>query len=606
MTSDQILIFALLIITLCLFVWNRWRYDVVAVGALLAAGLTGLVPADDLFLGFGHPAVITVAAVLIISRGLLHAGVVDTLARLLTRVGDRPIAQIAALTVLVAVCSGFMNNVGALALLMPVAVIMSRRARISPGLLLMPLAFGSLLGGTMTMIGTPPNIIIASYRGRITGEPFGMFDFFPAGAGLTLAGVGFILLIGWRLTPRRNKTAAGGELFEVSDYLTEVLVTEDAKYAGKTLHELLSDLEGEADVAVTSRFRDGKRQITPSMYQVLKPGDILLISASQESLKALLDRSGLALAESEKAAETEDRENGADEESVSKKPSRKDLRLSEVIVTHESPLLGKSSRILEVRERHGLNILGVARRGHRLRQRIADIRFQVGDILLVQASEEDYAPALARLGCLPLAQRSLRLGAAKRLIPAVAIFGTALALTAVNLLPAATALVLAAFVMVLVGILSPAEACKSVDLPVLILLAAMIPVGRALETTGGAKLIAEQMAGHAAEAPLGVMIALLLLTTALLSNVVNNAAAAILAAPVAVDLAQAAGSNPDPFLMAVAVGASCAFLTPIGHQSNTLVMEPGGYRFGDYWRMGLPLTIVVTAAAVPLILWRFG
>ncbi|MCC5850618.1 MAG: SLC13 family permease [Verrucomicrobia bacterium] len=606
MTHDQILIFGLLIVTLCLFVWNRWRYDVVAIGALLAAGLTGLVPADDLFLGFGHPAVITVAAVLVISRGLLHAGVVDTLARLLTRVGDRPIAQIAALTVLVAICSGFMNNVGALALLMPVAVIMSRRARISPGLLLMPLAFGSLLGGTMTMIGTPPNIIIASYRGRVTSEPFGMFDFFPAGAGLTLAGVGFILLIGWRLTPRRNQAPADDELFEVSDYLTEVVVTEEAKYAGRTLHELLSDLEGEADVAVTSRFREGKRQITPSMYQVLKPGDVLLVSASQESLKVLLDRSGLKLAEGGEASEKSEEDKEGDDEGKSKKPSRKDLRLSEVIVTHESPLLGKSSRILEVRERHGLNILGVARRGHRLRQRIADIRFQVGDILLVQASDQDLSPALSRLGCLPLAQRALRLGATKRLIPAVGIFGTALALTAFDLLPAATALMLAAFVMVLAGILSPTEACKSVDLPVLILLAAMIPVGRALETTGGAKLIAEQMAGFATEAPLAVMIALLLLTTALLSNVVNNAAAAILAAPIAVDLAEAAGSHPDPFLMAVAVGASCAFLTPIGHQSNTLVMEPGGYRFGDYWRMGLPLTLVVTAAAVPLILWRFG
>jgi len=606
MTRDQTLIFLVLGITLGMFVWNRLRYDVVAVCALMAAALLGLAPPDDLFSGFGHPAVITVAAVLVISRGLQNAGVVESLARLMARAGDRPLAQVASLTLLVAVCSGFMNNVGALALLMPVAVLMARRAGHSPSLLLMPLAFGSLLGGTMTLIGTPPNIIIASYRAGVTGKPFGMFDFMPVGGGVMLTGVAFIVLLGWRLTPSREKEGVSKELFRVSDYLAEVLVPEDGKYAGKTLHELLEDMREEAEFAVVSRFHGEKRQLSPSTYQVLRPGDVLLVSASPESLRTLLEKGGLEMKDAHPGTEAgkEEKDKGKKEEGE-KKSTPGGLELTEVIITHQSPLLGKSAEILDLRERHGVNVLGVARQGHRLRQRIGNIRFQVGDILLVQAGEETLRSALSSLGCLPLASRGLRLSKPRGILFSLLVFGGAITLTALGLLPAATALVLAALVLVLAGVLTPREACNSVDLSVIVLLAAMIPVGLALESTGGASLIAGQLARLTVHAPSAVRLGVLLLVTSLLSNVVNNAAAAILVAPVAVDLARALEASPDRYLMAVAVGASCAFLTPIGHQSNTLVMEPGGYRFGDYWRMGLPLTAVVTLTAVPLIMWVF-
>lgn len=591
MTLEQGLVFAVLGITLVLFAWGRWRYDLVALGALLAATLLGLVPAAEAFSGLGHPAVVTVAAVLVISRGLVHAGVVDSVARLVTRVGDRPGVQVATLTALVALASAFMNNVGALALLMPVAVWMARQAGRSPSFLLMPLAFGSLLGGMLTLIGTPPNIIIASYRQEAGGEAFGMFDFLPVGGVVTLAGVLFIALVGWRLTPRRREEGGDDGPFEVSDYLTEVRVPEGGRFAGSTLHDLMTALKDEAEVVVVGLVRAGEQQEMPSMYKVLREGDILLVRADSESLETLLEVTGLELAEEGggKAGE-EGMESG-------------ELTLTEAIVAPDALLAGTTATALQLRERHGVNVLAVARQGKRLRQRLGRIRFAPGDILLLQAPEEDMNNRLAALGCLPLASRGLRIGRPRRVLLASGLFAVALAAVGLGWVAPAIALSVAGLAMVAVRLIAPREVYDSIDMPVIVLLAAMLPIGRALETTGGSGLIASGLLAAAGTLPPAATLALLMGSVMLLSNVVNNAAAAVLAAPVAVAVARGLESSPDPFLMAVAVGASCAFLTPIGHQSNTLVMEPGGYRFGDYWRMGLPLSALVMAVAVPAILW---
>ena len=593
MTGDQLTVFLVLAATLGLFIWNRWRYDVVAVLALVVIALAGVVPPEEVFMGLGHPAVVTVAAVLVVSRGLLNAGVVDTLARHLTRVGDRLWIQVATLTGIVALCSGFMNNVGALALFMPVAIWMSRQSRHSPSLLLMPLAFGSLLGGTLTMIGTPPNIIIAMYRQQSGAPSFGMFDFLPVGGAITFLGLLFISLIGWRLTPQRKNQDTPEELFEISAYLTELRVPKGCKFADRTLHELVAAVEEDAEVLVIGLVRSGQRKQLPSTFEVLREEDILIVEADSDSLKTLLDVTGLKLAEDG---------NGNAEEETSR-PKAGDLNLAEVIVTPESILVGRTATGLDLRERHEVNVLAVARQGHRLRERLGQIRFAAGDILLVQASEESLQTALNELGCLPLASRGLRIGKPRNVILASGIFAAALALIALELAPAATALVAAALVMVLTGLSAPAEIYKSIDMPVIVLLAAMLPIGGALETTGGSELIADGLFQIARSAPPAATVAILMTTVMLLSNVVNNAAAAILAAPVAINLASRMECSADPFLMAVAVGASCAFLTPIGHQSNTLVMVPGGYKFGDYWRLGLPLSILVVACGVPTILW---
>jgi di/tricarboxylate transporter len=590
-TTEQLTAFAVLAATLVLFVWNRWRYDVVALLALVVSGLTGLVPPEELFSGFGHHAVLTVAAVLVVSRGLLNAGVVDALARHLTRVGDQPWIQVTALTGIVTLSSGFINNVGALALFMPVAIWMSRRSERSPSFLLMPLAFGSLLGGMLTMIGTPPNIIIASYRQESGAAPFGMFSYLPVGAAVMLLGLLFISLVGWRLTPKRRKQASSEELFEISNYSAELRVPEECEFVGRTLHDLIAAVKDDVDVLVTALVRRGQRQQVPSTFEVLQEEDILLVESDPDSLKTLMDMTGLVLAAD------------ADRDDKKKNDNAGELNLSEAIVTAESSLVGKTTTALSVRERYGVNVLAVARQGHRLRERLGKIRLAPGDILLVQAREESMQSALNELGCLPLASRGLRIDKPRKVLQAGSIFTVALALIALELVPAAPALVGAGLIMVLTGLIAPGEVYDSIDMPVVVLLAAMLPIGEALETTGVSELIAGGLLEVARSASPAATLAFLMTAVMLLSNVVNNAAAAVLAAPIAINLAQGMEVSADPFLMAVAIGASSAFLTPIGHQSNALVMEPGGYKFGDYWRLGLPLSLLVVAVGIPMILW---
>ena len=586
-TVDQAVVFAILSATLVLFVWGRWRYDLVALSALVLVFIAGLVPADQVFLGFGHPAVITVAAVLVLSRGLLNAGVVDTLSHYLARVGTRPTAQVASLTGIVIVCSSFMNNVGALALLLPVAVWMSRQSGRSPSLLLMPLAFASLLGGLVTLIGTPPNIIIALYRAE-TGLPaFGMFDFTPVGAGVALAGLLFISLLGWRLTPRREGQRAPEELFEIEDYISEMLIPEGSKFAGQTIYHLTAVMEEETEATVVGLIRGERHIPAPSPFEILQAGDILMVEAAPDDFKALIDRLGLELAECKGDCRAT--------------LGSEDIRLMEAVIPPDSPLPGKTAADLHLRRNYGVNLLAIARRGRRLKRRLGQTQFIIGDILLLQGSDESLQAALQAFKCLPLAERGLRVGQPRKVLPAIGIFVSAMLLTTLNLLPVHIAFVAASVIMVLTGLVSPTDIYNSIDWPIIVLLGAMFPLGHALESTGGALLIADKLLLLSKHFPPTATLAVLMVGTLLLSNVVNNAAAAVLMAPIAIMLAKGMSVSVDPFLMAVAVGASCAFLTPVGHQSNALVMAPGGYRFGDYWRFGLPLSVLVTAVAVFLI-----
>lgn len=607
MNVEQGTVFLVLAVTLIMFVWNRLRFDVVAMLALLAVAVTGLVPAGDLFAGFGHPAVITVAAVLVISQGLVSGGVVDAIARYLARIGHNAVLQVVTLTGVVALCSAFINNVGALALLMPVAIWMSRKSGRSPSFLLMPLAFGSLLGGTITLIGTPPNIIIASYR---QGDSFGLLDFAPAGLAITLAGIVFIGLVGWRFTPRRVDPDDGEAFFNVGDYVTELRVPDGSDYAGSTLHNLLTSGEEEKSVAVLALIRNEKSSPAPSPYQVLREDDVLLVQADTESLQEFVEKTGLTLANTvedneEESGESEDEQARAKQarEEREEEIATGDVRLMEAVITPSSQLIGRTTNRFNLRERYGLNVVAIARQGHRLTQRVSDIRFRSGDILLVQAYESTLMATLQTLGCLPLAERELSLGRRNSLWLAGGLFMGAIALILSGLLAPQVALVGCAVAMVVFQLLDPNEAYQAIDWSVIVLLAAMIPVGQALETTGGADLIAAQILSVAQGQENWVALTIILTGSMLLSNLVNNAAAAVLVAPIALGLSAQLGLPADAALMGVAVGTSCAFLTPIGHQSNALVMEPGGYRFGDYWRLGLPLSLVVTVVAVPVILW---
>lgn len=598
MTTDQIIIFAVLAATLGLFIWDKLRYDIVAILALLSVALTGLIPADKVFSGLAHPAVVTVAAVSILGQALVNAGVVDAIARQLTRVGNHPTMQMAALTVTVAVCSGFMNNVGALALLMPVAIWMSRQSGHSPSMFLMPLAFGSLLGGCLTLIGTPPNIIIASYRTQTDAPAFGMFDFLPVGAAITLVGVIFLVLFGRFLTPQRQATNSEDELFEINSYLTELSVPEESDYMGRSLMDLVAAVEDEADITVVALVRGDDRFNTPSMYKVLQQDDVLLIKADPDSLKALTDITKLKLTGGKTDQQIEDEKK---EKSESKKTENLDV--AEAILAHDSILIGNTLSSLSIRQRYGVNILAVARQGHQLDQRLHKIRFVAGDILLMQGSEDVLKSVMVDLGCLPLASRGLSLGQPRKVAIASLIFVAVILLIMFDAIPTATAMVAGVAAMFFAGLLPIAKLYKSLDLPVIVLLAAMLPVGQALETTGGSELITSLLLNMAESTPPAMTLVILMVATMLLSNIINNAAAAILAAPIALSVANGMEVSADPLLMAVAIGASCAFLTPIAHQSNTLVMEPGGYSFADYWRLGLPISILVILTALPVILW---
>jgi di/tricarboxylate transporter len=614
--SPSTLVFIVLGLTLAAFIWGRFRYDLVALAALLGSVMLGLVPAESAFAGFGHPAVITVAAVLVLSRGFERSGVVDIIANQVLKVGENLLLQLLVLVGTIVLLSGIMNNVGALALLLPVAMRLAREHNTSPSLLLMPLAFGSLLGGLTTLIGTPPNIIISSYRREVTDEAFSMFSFSPVGIVVALAGLAFIVLVGWRLTPKRSGQASTDEMFDTANYLVELKVGEESKAKGLTLQQLRDELD--ETIPVLAVVRDDNRRAGYNFHGALEEGDILLLEAGPDELQMLEDKVGLsAIAELDEEAEDDsevkDAEHPASDKEADKAKNKdaaqdqqrvdtEGLQLIEAVVRNDSMMINRSVRELRLNHQFGLHLVAVARDGGRLKQRLRDIRFKNGDVLLLQGSENEISDSLASLGCLPLASRELHLGQPRKLAVSIAIFALAIMAMLFDLLPAAVAMSTAALISLLIGVLPLREGYQAIDGPVIVLLAAMIPVGEALETSGGADLIANALLSFGSDWPVVVTMVGLFLLSMLLSNVVNNAAAALLMAPIAVSLANGFDVSLDPFLMVVAVSASCAFLTPIGHQSNTLVLGPGGYRFGDYWKLGLPLSLVVMIVAMPMIL----
>ena len=587
MTTQQAIAFAILGLTLGMFVWDRWRYDIVAMGALLAVTLTGLVPARDAFNGFAHPAVITVAAVLVISRGLQNAGLVELVVKAIAPLRGRENLQLAAQCIVIAILSSFMNNVGALALMLPVAMRNAYRDGYPPSKTLMPLAFASLLGGLTTLIGTPPNLIIASFRAQHSGAPFAMFDFTPAGVAVAVTGLVFLIFIGWRLLPSGERKSSSGPAFEIEGYIAEAEIPADAKAIGMTVYEL-EKLADDA-VVVAGIIHDDQRRLVPTGYQRLREGDVLVLRGDTEAMKLMIDGGGLKLVGDEKF--------GRD---VLKSD---EIDLVEAVVNPDSRLIGRTPKTARLRTVHGINLLAVARQGKRIAERIGDVVFQPGDVVLLQGPGNAMADILATLDCLPLAERSISIGRQRRLLLAGGIFATAVALVLAGLVPVQVAFMGAAGAFVVTNIVRPTEVYQTIDWSVIVLLAAMFPVGAALDTSGATGLVANSIIDITQGAGPVWVLFILLVATMFVSDVINNNATAVLMAPIAITLADRLHVNSDPFLMAVAIGASCAFLTPIGHQSNTLVMEPGGYRFSDYWRVGLPLEVVIVITAMPMILW---
>ena len=585
MTEDQAFILIILAAAGGMFLWGKWRHDMVALGALLAAFAAGLVPGQEAFAGFGHPAVITVACVLILSRGLQTTGAAEALARAVLPKDAGFSLSLAALVGLGAFLSGFMNNVGAMALLMPIAGQVAKAHDVPPGRALMPLAFGTILGGMTTLIGTPPNLIVSGFRAESGGAPFGMFDFTPVGLAVALAGVAFVGFVGWRLTPSRE--VGGTEGFETGGYLVELRLGEKSEAAGMTVRALEDKMEGGQIVALV---RSGVRIEAPHGARRARAGDILVVEAEMESLGESLSSLGLKLEEEKRGDE-----------------AREDVEMREYVVRPGSALAGRSATQMHLRTRFGVNLLAVARDGRRSRARLRTLSLKPGDLLLMQGPADALSEFAADTGAVPLAARDLSVPDGKRALLAAGIMAAALLAVAVGLVPAAIGFAGGALAAMATGIVPPRTAYDAVDWPVIVLLGALIPVAGAMETTGAAALIADALIGGLSGGSPMIGLALILVVTMFLSDLVNNAATAAVMCPVALGAASALGVNPDAFLMAVAIGASCAFLTPIGHQNNTLILGPGGFGFGDYWRLGLPLEALVVAISVPLLpmIWPF-
>ncbi len=588
MTTPQIEISVLLAALVAAFIWGRWRHDVVAFTGLMIAVLLGLVPQDHAFSGFAHPATITVALVLVLSRALAESGAVDLLAAPVMRfVGSRR-THIATLGGTCSILSGFMNDVGALALMMPVAMQTAAKSDRSPSLLLMPLAFASLLGGMTTLIGTPPNLIVAGFEGRVGGHPFRLLDFAYVGVPVAVAGLAFITLIGWRLLPTDRRRAVSAEdFFKIADYLIELEVRKDSPLAGRRLGAVMGELSA-ADGTVLGVVRGERRFVVPPQWLELAEGDLLLVESPPSAIDKLSKEFGLALPEH------------ADETPPSLTEDA--IQVIEVVVKPGGALDGRTVASLDLARRYEVALLGVAREGARIRSRVGSLALRGGDVLLLRGEAERLAEVGRLMGLLPLAGRRVQLGRRGKALPTLAVFAGAVLLAGFGLLPITIAFGVALVVMVLTGLLPVRDIHEFVDWPVIVLLGGLIPVGGALETTGMAGLIGGWLGLLHTALPAWALLGLLLVLTMLLTNVLNHAATVVVMAPIALGLAAELHLHPEAFLMAVAIGGSAAFLSPVAHQSNTLVMAPGGYRFGDYWRLGLPLAVVVALVALPMLL----
>lgn len=614
MTSDQVIILAVLFATMVMFLWGRWRHDLVAMGALLVCVVTGLVPGNEAFTGFGHPAVITVACVLVIGYGLLNSGAINMLTQRLLPTSAGITASIFALISLAALLSAFMNNVGALALLMPVAIQMAAKQDLPPGKILMPLAFGSILGGMTTLIGTPPNLIVSEYRASSGMQSFSMFDFTPVGLLVAVFGIIFVGFIGWRLVPTRQQSDTGS--FDSASYLSEVRIVEGSKAVDKRLREAEKMLY-KADAQVVSMIRQGVSISAPNPGRVLKAGDILVIEVEPASLASALSSLGLKLEEDVTADKHKD-DSEAQEESLpaetkikpetettdtdSDKSKSDEVVIQELVVMPNALLIGRSATAIDLRTRYGISLLAISREGRRTIQRLRSTPIKAGDVLLMQGSPEAISGFAALFGCLPLAPRDIRVPQKGQALIATAIMAITVGAAALGLFPVALLFAGAMFAYIVLGIVPLRSVYTNIDWSVIVLLAAMLPVASAVASTGAADVIARFLLEDVTQGHAIIALVILLLFTMFLSDLVNNAATAAVMCPIAISTAAQLGVNADALLMAVAVGASCAFLTPIGHQNNTLILGPSGFRFGDYWRMGLLLEIIVVAVSVPAIL----
>jgi di/tricarboxylate transporter len=583
--SDQNLVFAVISVAFLFFAWGRIRYDAVGLVAIVVLSFFRVLPPQEVFHGFANDAVLSVIAVMVAGRALRAAGTTEPFAALL--LGARTYTgQLLALTGTVGFFSSFMNNTGALAVFLPVTIHMARKIHRLASSMLMPLAFASLLGGLVTLLGTPPNILVSTFRQEHAGEAFGLFDFTPVGIVVAAAGIVFLATVGWRLVPVRRGSVSTERLLQMQNYFSEVMVRPESEFASRPLQDLQ---ELGLDVNIVGLVRGKQRVPAPGAHDLILSGDVLLVEAAGEELHKFADRAGLVLAHGQTDLLLEEMGSA-------------DVELQEVVVAQGSPLIGRTARGMRMRWRFGVNLLAISRRGARIVRRLPDVRFRAGDVMLIQVRRDRLEEVMQEFKVFTLVDHEHPLPSLPKLFLTVGIFGVAMALVAFRIFPLGLTFLAAAILLVMTGVLNARQAYRSVDWPVIVLLGSTICLGAALEFTGGANTIATGLLGLVDDWPGWGQLLALMVTTMIVSNVINNAATAVMMAPIAWSMAEAEGYSTDAFLMGVAVAASSCFLTPIGHQCNVLVLGPGGYRFTDYARPGLPLSILVLAVGLAMIM----
>ncbi|OWV82120.1 permease [Rhizobium sp. R634] len=585
MTTQQIFAFSVIAVMMAVFIWDRFRYDIVACCALVIAVAIGIVPPNKAFSGFADDIVIIVGSALIVSAGVARSGIVDTAIKKFFPNLNTLHTQLALLMVVVAVLSAFIKNIGALAIMMPVAFQFAKKSGVSPSRYLMPMAFAALLGGLMTQIGTSPNIVVSRLREELTGSSFTMFDFTPVGAILTVVGIAFLLFFHWLVPSRTRQNSSIEDAIEIKNYASEVTIPEGSILREEPLSALLKI--GDGEVIATAVLR-GATRMAPFPDLRLRENDIVLLEGPSAAIDRLVSGGKLQL--SGKPL----RENGQ---------PQADIVSLEAIVSQESSLAGLSAKELALSYTRGVNLLAISRGGERLKERLGSLTLATGDVLVLQGSRTSLTALLQDFALLPLAQREVLLGTRRRAFVPLVILALAMATTAVGIASVPVAFFAAALGMVVFRAIPLADVYKAVDGPILVMLAALIPVSDSLRTSGGSELIAGWLGGAAAGLPPCGALALILVTAMAVTPFLNNAATVLVMGPIAASFATNLGFRPEPFLMAVAIGAGCDFLTPVGHQCNTLVFGPGGYKFSDYPRLGLPLSLLIIFVSVPALLY---
>lgn len=590
--NQQIIVLIVVLLTLTMFLINKLRYDFVSLLMVISLVVFGIITPEDAFSGMGHPAIITVASILVISSALIKTGVVDKLVVLVNKGPKNVSYKVFILMFVTASLSAFMNNVGALALIVPIALKISRDNKISPSKLLMPVAFASLLGGMITKIGTPPNLIISDFRKQFSGEIFSFFDYAKTGLLIALVGIVFTSLIGWKLIPHRESDNVD-DVFKIEDYLFELFVTDEASKNGVKIKDLIINYG--INISIVSIERRGRQIVSPGGNRLIFPGDILIVKSMPDKIKDAVKKTFLEL-------------KVGDEEKLRRENLLKsdDIALVEVVLRNDSHLIGRTAVETKLRNRYKANLVAVSRKGIYRVDRLKKFRFNSGDVLLLQAPKSNLNDMYAKMRCIPLSEEGVDLKVIdnkKEQIITTTIFFISVILAIFNILPVQISFLLAALSLIMFKVLSPREFYEAIEWPSLIMLGSLFALGQAMIDSGSSDTIANLLNNISNKYDLWVIVAIFMITTIILTNIINGNAAAVLMAPIALSVASVMQITADPFLIAIVIGASSSFITPIAHQSNILVMGPGGYHFKDYWKLGLPLSIFSVLVGVPLIMY---